>query len=94
VNQRETQADGDGRETLRGESVGCADDDKQEHRRHDDFCHKRRHKRVSARRMFSIAVKCEAGANIKTRLTARNQKEDSTRRDPTRGKRRADTGRV
>ena len=32
--------------------------------------------------MFSIAVKCEAGANIKTRLTARNQKEDSTRRDP------------
>jgi hypothetical protein len=70
VYERQTQTDRQRREPLGGARVGGAEDDDQEHERHDDFRDQGRGQRIAAGRMLRVAIGGQAAAQIKARLAA------------------------
>ena len=83
VDQGQAEADRDGREALRGALVGGAEDDHEEHHRHDDLGDQAGGQRVAAGRMGAVAVGGEARRRRRSRpCRSRSRRECRPPRSP------------
>ena len=81
MNQRKAEPDGDGREPFGRAAVSCAQDNHQEHERLIDLVRQARAKRVSARRMRSVAVGGETARQAEPFFAAGDHVEHRGSRD-------------
>ncbi len=77
MDQRESQADRDGRKALRRTLVGGAQDDGEEHEAQHDFRCQASAQRIPARRMSAVSVRGKTSAQAEAGLAAGNNQQNA-----------------